>query len=50
MGYIGVSRGWTGIPFVNPYFAMRFRNPAILGALVYGGLGGAFGWLAGKPM
>jgi H+/Cl- antiporter ClcA len=51
LGYLGVSRGIVGIPFVNPYQAMYFRYPALLGAAVYGGLFGCLAFfLEGKPI
>jgi hypothetical protein len=36
LGYIGVSRGIIGIPFVNPYFLYGVRppGPALIGAAV----------------
>ena len=54
LGYVGVSRGILGIPFVNPYEVyMRFPQvtPPMLGAAVYGGLGFLLASvLGGKPM
>ena len=49
MGYVGVSRGFMGVPFVNPYqlYGSRFP-PAMIGAAVYGLLGGALATLGGK--
>ena len=34
IGYIGVSRGYLGVPFVNPYFVYGSRNPGLIGAAV----------------
>ena len=51
LGYLGVSRGMVGIPFINPYQAMYFRYPALLGGAVYGGLVGCIAFfLEGKPI
>lgn len=54
LGYIGVSRGVLGIPFVDPYSVyMRYPqvSPPMLGAAVYGGLGFLLASvLGGKPM
>ena len=50
MGYVGVSRGLLGVPFVNPYHLYTFRNPAIIGGAVYGAIGGAMALFEGKTM
>jgi hypothetical protein len=50
MGYVGVSTGRLGVPFVNPYYLYNFRNPAIIGGAVYGALGGALAMLGGKSI
>ena len=50
MGYIGVSLGKLGVPFVNPYTLYNFRNPALIGGAVYGAMAGAMATLGGKPM
>lgn len=49
-GYIGVSRGVLGVPFMNPYQLMAFRNPALIGAAVYGVLAGGLATLGGKSI
>ncbi|KAL9190788.1 hypothetical protein ACHAXT_000494 [Thalassiosira profunda] len=50
LGYIGVSRGMLGVPFVNPYTLYSMRNPALLGGAIYGALGGTLAAVGGKPM
>ena len=51
MGYIGVTRGILGVPFVNPYdLHSGTRNPGLIGAAVYGVIGGALATLGGKPV
>ncbi|KAL7488245.1 hypothetical protein ACHAW6_013824 [Cyclotella cf. meneghiniana] len=50
LGYIGVSRGMISVPFVNPYFVYGARYPGLIGAVVYGGIGGALAMLGGKPI
>jgi hypothetical protein len=52
LGYIGVSRGLTGIPFVNPYALSQYPyiRPSMIGFAVYGAMGGAFGSLGGKRL
>lgn len=52
LGFIGVSRGILGVPFVNPYYVYRnpILSPPLLGAAVYGGMGFAFASLGGKRM
>ncbi|KAL3787410.1 hypothetical protein HJC23_001807 [Cyclotella cryptica] len=50
LGYIGVSRGMLSVPFVDPRFVYSVRHPGLVGALVYGGIGGALATIGGKPM
>lgn len=50
LGYIGVSLGKLGVPFVSPHFLYTVRNPAIIGGAVYGVMGGALAALGGKPV
>jgi hypothetical protein len=50
LGYVGVSTGRLGIPFVNPYSLYSFRNPAVIGGAVYGAIGGALAMLGGKAI
>jgi hypothetical protein len=51
LGYVGVSTGRLGIPFVD--FTLFYRHPnlrpPVVGAAVYGGLAGCFAMLGGKP-
>jgi hypothetical protein len=52
LGYVGVSRGMLGIPFVDPYFFYRHPqlSPPLTGAAVYGALSLALvAVLGGKP-
>ena len=51
LGYIAVVKNIAGIPFVDSSFFIRYpqMTPPIMGALVYGAMGGAFGALSGKP-
>jgi hypothetical protein len=53
LGYIGVSSRQLGIPFLDPYFFMRYPqlSAPITGAAVYGAMTFAFAaGLGGKPM
>ncbi len=50
LGYVGVSTGRLGVPFVNPYSLYSFRNPAVIGGAVYGAIGGALAMLGGKAI
>lgn len=53
LGYVGVSRGFLGIPFVDNYFLYRYPqlSPAVTGAVVYGGVGLALATILGnKPI
>lgn len=34
IGYIGVTRGNMGVPFVSPYFLYGTRHPGLIGAAV----------------
>ncbi len=34
LGYVGVSRGRLGVPFVSPYFLYGMRYPGLVGAAV----------------
>lgn len=34
LGYIGVTRGGMGVPFVSPYFLYGTRHPGLIGAAV----------------
>jgi hypothetical protein len=51
LGYVGVSHGRLGIPFVDYSMFYRYPNlrPPVVGAAVYGALGGCFAMLGGKP-
>jgi len=50
IGGVGVQLKFLSIPFVDPYFLLRNPRipPVALGAVVYGGLGTAFGIMGGK--
>ena len=50
MGYIGVSSGSIGIPFIDYTFFYRYPRirPATAAFVVYGSMGGAFALLGGK--
>ena len=52
IGYVGVMKEMIGIPFVDASFFMKYprMTPPIMGALVYGGIGGVLGALQGKPL
>ena len=52
LGYIGVTTGRIGIPFVNPYTLYRypFVTPGVVGVAVYGGLGLLLASFGGKPL
>ena len=47
LGYIGVSRGMVGVPFIQQIY---FRNPALIGGAVYGVLGGLLAVFGGKQI
>ena len=51
LGYIGVSSGRLGIPFIDPRFLYRHPqvSPPMLAFAVYGGMGGFLAALGGKP-
>ena len=50
IGYLGVNRGFLGVPFVD--YTFYYRNPqlspGVVGFVVYGGLAGVFAMLQGK--
>jgi hypothetical protein len=48
LGYVGVSSGRLGIPFVDPTFAYRVGRPELVAFGVYGGMAAAFAALGGK--
>jgi hypothetical protein len=50
LGYLGVSTGKIGIPFLDPHAVYSSRNPALLGAAVYGAMAGCMAALGGKSM
>jgi hypothetical protein len=53
IGYLGVSAGILGVPFMDGYFFMRNPSipPAVAGAVVYGGIAGIIATvLGGKPL
>jgi len=52
IGYLGVSVGRLGVPFVDHTFFYRNPqiSPPIAGALVYGAIAGGFATLGGKPL
>lgn len=52
IGYLGVSAGRLGIPFVDSTFFYRHPqiSPPMAGALVYGAIAGGFAMLGGKPL
>eukprot|EP01082_Thalassiosira_pseudonana_P011428 g10126.t1 g10126 contig4:1275062-1275704(+) len=49
LGYVGVSRGRLGVPFVSPYILYGMRYPGLVGAAVYGAIAGGMATLGGKP-
>lgn len=49
-GYIGITKGMLGVPFMNPYQLYTFRNPAIIGSAIYGAIGGAMALVEGKSI
>ena len=51
LGYVGVSHGRFYIPFVDYSMFHRYPSlrPPVVGAAVYGALGGCFAMLGGKP-
>lgn len=52
IGYVGVSRGALGIPFVDPSFTYRYPQVSapMLAFMVYGGLAGALAGFGGKRL
>ncbi|KAL7553816.1 hypothetical protein ACHAWF_017153 [Thalassiosira exigua] len=50
LGFLGVSSGKLGVPFLSPYLLMSFRPPApaFIGATVYGAMGGCLAAFGGK--
>jgi len=48
IGYVGVTTGRLGIPFVMPYPIPRGVSPPVMGFIVYGSLASAFAALGGK--
>lgn len=52
IGYLGVSSGRLGVPFVD--YTFFYRNPRIspplAGAAVYGGIAGCLAMLGNKPL
>lgn len=52
IGYFGVMRGFLGIPGVDPYFFYRYPriSPPLMGAGIYGSVGGLIAAAFGKPI
>jgi len=52
IGYVGVTRGLLGIPFVDVYTFYRYPQlrPGLVAFGVYGAMGGVFGALGGKRL
>ncbi len=52
LGFFGVQRGVLGIPFIDSSVFYRYPSlrPPTVGFVVYGGIGGLFGVLGGKPI
>eukprot|EP00467_Chlorarachnion_reptans_P025191 CAMPEP_0114524426 /NCGR_PEP_ID=MMETSP0109-20121206/21849_1 /TAXON_ID=29199 /ORGANISM="Chlorarachnion reptans, Strain CCCM449" /LENGTH=136 /DNA_ID=CAMNT_0001705869 /DNA_START=88 /DNA_END=498 /DNA_ORIENTATION=- len=52
LGYIGVARGYVGIPFIDYNFFYRYPNirPPVAGAGVYAAMAFGFGAMGGKTM
>ena len=52
LGYVGVVKQIIGIPFVDGAFFKMYPKitPPIMGALVYGAIGGIFGVIGGKKL
>lgn len=52
LGYVGVSSGHLGVPFVSPMALYRYpwMPPSAAAFLVYGGLAGTFAALGGKRL
>mmetsp|Transcript_31137 Transcript_31137/g.29982 ORF Transcript_31137/g.29982 Transcript_31137/m.29982 type:complete len:130 (-) Transcript_31137:313-702(-) len=51
LGYLGVQSGRMGIPFVGSRFLYRYPqlSPPMVAFAVYGGMGGLFAAIGGKP-
>jgi hypothetical protein len=51
IGYLGVSSGRLGVPFVDATFFYRHPEiaPPVAGAVVYGAIAGGFAIFGGKP-
>jgi hypothetical protein len=52
LGYVGVSKGVLGVPFIDSSFAYRYPrvSPPMLAFAVYGGIAGALSAFGGKPL
>ncbi len=53
MGYLGVSSGRLGIPFINTttfFYRYPQASPPMVAFAVYGGMGGFLAALGGKPL
>ena len=52
LGYVGVMKQMIGIPFVDGAFFKMYPKirTSIMGALVYGAIGGVFGVIGGKKL
>eukprot|EP00545_Synedropsis_sp_CCMP1620_P014454 CAMPEP_0119003568 /NCGR_PEP_ID=MMETSP1176-20130426/641_1 /TAXON_ID=265551 /ORGANISM="Synedropsis recta cf, Strain CCMP1620" /LENGTH=140 /DNA_ID=CAMNT_0006955181 /DNA_START=19 /DNA_END=441 /DNA_ORIENTATION=- len=52
LGYVGVSRGVLGVPFVDPTFTYRYPQVSapMLAFMIYGGIAGALSAFGGKPL
>ena len=52
LGYVGVSSGQLGLPFISPMALYRYPwlPPNVAAFVVYGGLAGTFAALGGKTL
>jgi hypothetical protein len=52
LGYLGVTSGRLGIPFIDPYTLYRYPmlSPGTVAFGVYGGMGMALATLGGKRL
>jgi len=52
VGYLGVQKRFLGIPGVDALFFYRYPriSPPMMGAAVYGSIGGIMATLLGKPL
>lgn len=52
LGYVGVSAGQLGVPFVDPMTLYRYPwlRPNMVAFVIYGGLAGTLAALGGKPL